>query len=285
MNIRQNSANQHDIPAPGCVWRLLQWAMGIILVLVFGAAGIWWLVSSRAFQTMVTDRLQQKTGVAWTLARTRIQWPCDLVVYELEMRSDQAGSSGEIHIGKARWGWRPGERDEIELTRVTVGLVRDESREWKPAFLAPLGALSDPAEIDPWLRRWGGQRIVILNEAEISWKKADTQATLAEVDGLEWASLPGGVEGRALRYYALLGRLVFREGGIRGERIRREWIALPGHPYVEILYENNWPGKPARPDFWSDAQDRLEARSQPIRIECPISLLPGGSASTNEVRP
>lgn len=284
MNTRTNEPAMNKSSAPGCAWRLLQWGMGIILMLVFGGAGIWWLVSSRAFQSLVSERLQEITGVSWTLSRARIQWPCDLVAYELEMRSDQGGSSGEIRIGKARWGWRPGGRDEIELTRLTAVLTRDDNREWKPAFLAPLGALSDPAEVDPWIRRLGEARVIIVNDAEISWKKADTQSTLAEVDGLEWASLPGGVEGRPLRYYALLGRLVYREGGIRGERIRREWIALPDHPYVEVLYEFNWPSKPLKPDFWSDAQERMDARSQPIRIECPVSLLPGKVAPTNEVR-
>ncbi len=284
MNDPTNETPGSPPSSPGCAWRLLQWGMGLILTLVFGVAGIWWLASSRAFQTLVADRLQEKTGVEWTLSRARIQWPCDRVVDELEMRRYQSGASGELHIGKARWGWRPGGRDEIELTRVTAVLVRDENREWKPAFLTHLGALSDPAELDPWIRRWGESRVIIVNEAEIVWKRADTQNPLAEVDGLEWATLPGGVDGRALRYYALLCRLVYREGGLRGERIRREWVAIPDHPYVEILYEFNWASKPLKPDFWSHAQDRLDARSQPIRIECPVSLLPGGVAPTNEVR-
>jgi len=254
------------------------------LLLVFGAAGVWWLIGSRAFQNFLTGRLHAMTGVEWTVGRTRIQWPCDLVAYELEMRSDQAGASGAIHVGKARWGWRPSGRNEWEFTRATVTLVRGEGEDWKPAFLAPLGRLTDPAELDPWLRRWGPLGTCVITEAEISWKQRESQSTLAEVDGLEWATLPGGVDGRPLRYYALLARLVYRAGGIRGERIRREWVALPAHPYVEIMYEHNWREPSAKPDFWSLPQERMDARSQPIRIECPVPLLPDSPEAPHEVR-
>lgn len=240
----------------GCGWRLLQFLIIAIVTMVLVLAALWWLTSSRSFQGWVTDRISERTGVEWTAAKTRFQWPCDLVCYDLIMRAYQSGASGEITIGKARFAWRLNGRFEVELDRVQIVMVRGSEKKWKPAFLSRFAAMENVAEVDGVIRELGEALYVKVRDSEIRWMNESDRRTLREVDGMDFMTQPLGADDQAMRFYRLTARIVFRADAARGEKIKREWIAIPEKPYVEIRYDGHWKDRPVKPDFWSRADER-----------------------------
>jgi hypothetical protein len=225
--------------------------LGLLALAIVVTTALWWFSGTKTFQGFILDYLQNRTDCEWTLERSRLQWPGDLVCSGIAMRGEQGGRQGTVLIGTARIGWRWGNALAVELLAPAVELVRQSDNRWKPEFLGKLGALRAIDEVaDLFLRLRPGLLLTVRN-GHVRWLDGASGATLADIEGLELTSQPLNVPARPMRHYRLGARRVQRPDGGRGQNIEREWISSPTRKYLELDYRGLWLDEEQQPDIWS----------------------------------
>ncbi len=212
----------------GCLAVLL---ISLILLLAVG----WLAARTDGFRGLLESRLGQRLGVDIRLGAARLVWPYDLL---LENISTANGGPGMWRIKRLRAGlrWDGSPRVLVEGAEASFRRVGDS---WSPAPLAGLGGLQDLSEVHALfadeLRRWH----LDVKDSAIWWAPEDG-APLSLVEGLTFRTTRIRALSRPMRYYELAVRALQRGDGRRCRQFHREWIAVEGHPYVEIEHGGEW---------------------------------------------
>lgn len=230
----------------GCAGPLLQWMLSLLVALIVLGTGLWLGTRSRSFQGWVMDRLEERTGVEWTAEGAQVQWPCDVVCFNLVMRGPQGGGGGSIAVQRLRVGWRARGALELELDRPRVVMEKGAGAEWQPRFLEPLALLGRVEDLPALFGQERQDIHLTIRDGMLGRDDRATGRRLEEIEGLDFETLPVSIPDGVIRYYALrVRRLLGPEHELLGAELQRVWFSMAGCDYVEVKYKG-----------WTDASRR-----------------------------
>jgi len=182
-----------------------------------------------------------------TVGSTRIGWPYDLVLENVETADFAQGTHGfkasEIRLGP---GWRSGLK--LKVAKGQLRLARGVGDQWSPAVFEGVGGLPEKridevSRLVVTFRRW---LAVSLKDCTIQWTDADNRV-LTLVTGLEFDCSPVSLPGRRAFFHRLAVDEFQVVGGATCVKVERVWLALEGQDYIEIERADS---DDAVPDFW-----------------------------------
>jgi len=206
----------------------------LILVIILGVT-LLIAVRTTGARQFISGSLEKRTGAEWTIGSAKIGWPYDLVLEDLATKDTAPTGDPFVRIREFRVGWR-GTTCRISLLRCTVNLVKRPLGDWKPEFLARVGALrgKDAEEITRLTERFRKRTRLTVSDSSVRWLRG-TGDFVETANGVSFKVIPLKAGGRRLFYYRLAADAVIGgDGVLLTHDVEREWLATEDRDYLEI---------------------------------------------------
>ena len=204
----------------------------LILAVVLLVAGLF-VARTEGVRQLVEDRLVKWLGVDVTIARTRIGFPYDLVLENIESAGFDGHRAGlrvrEVRIGPGR-PWR------VVVDGAELVLVLDGQGTWNPPVWSPFGNLPirNVIELSRLTRDWRGRATMRSLNGHVKWLNA-TGRPMAAARGVDFSLARVSLPGRRMFHYRLSVRDMFCPcGDSVHDVVQREWLSGEGADDVLI---------------------------------------------------
>lgn len=204
------------------------WLVVIVLLLVTGAI----VVRLEGGRRLICGYLEKRIGAPVTVAHSRIAWPYDLVLENVQVDFNEAGS---LSVGELRFGLGGAASRRLALSNPQLVLLRDDDGTWSPQVFSGLGSLPSGSfhDITALTKPWRNRMSLRVADGSISWMDSNG-SIMAEINGLRFAVRPVRLLSR--EYFAYeWGAYVIRDAtGLSAGDPYCLWLAGVYNDYIEL---------------------------------------------------
>ena len=207
----------------------------LVLLLIFLVFGFF-AARTDGGRQFVEEQLKKRTGCEFSITKSRITWPYDLVLEGVSAHEPD-DSHAVLEISEAQIGLRLGTPWCLRLKGLNMVLEEGADGQWAPEIaseLGPLESIEEVAKIEDLFQ--GDMKMEIeIENGRIEWlNQHGTRKAYA--GNVSFFARPLQLPDRAFHYCRLMARKVLRSNGAELQHVEREWLSSEKQPYVEIAF-------------------------------------------------
>jgi len=228
----------------------------IVVLAVIFLTTLFFAVRTEGGRSFIEDRVERYLGRKMSIERTRIGFPCVLVMEGMRSKDVDSGDGSGLKVQELRIGLGMRTRWVVSAHRCELNLLRRRDGSWTPEVFGRLGdlPLRNVTEISRVTSRLRKNMRLRVSESSLRWLDG-SGSEMASARGISLRISPVRVPDRKMYYYHLSAYNVVGADGTRISDVDREWLAGDTKDYIEIHRSQR--GIPASgQEFWEPASSQ-----------------------------